>query len=118
MHVIGVDRDEDAGMLTVRVESPPAPMGCRSCGVVAHSHGRREVVLVDAPCFDRPVKLVWRKRTWRCGEPSCPAKPGMRETYCGRPVNEEDWVTTSREVNCTACARAGAPKPDRPGRGS
>jgi transposase len=72
MHVIGVDRDEDAGRLTVRVESPPAPMGCRSCGVVAHSHGRREVVLVDAPCFDRPVKLVWRKRTWRCGEPSCP----------------------------------------------
>ena len=72
MHVIGVDRDEDAGMLTVRVESPPAPMGCRSCGVVAHRHGRREVVLVDAPCFDRPVKLVWRKRTWRCGEPSCP----------------------------------------------
>ena len=59
-------------MLTVRVESPPVPMGCWSCGVVAHSHGRREVVLVDAPCFDRPVKLVWRKRTWRCGEPSCP----------------------------------------------
>ncbi len=40
--------------------------------MVAHSHGRREVRLVDAPCFDRPVKLVWRKRTWRCGESSCP----------------------------------------------
>ncbi len=84
MHVIGVDRDEDAGMLTVRVESPSAPMGCRSCGVVAHSHGRREVVLVDAPCFDRPVKLVWRKRTWRCGEPSCPVGAFTERFRCSK----------------------------------
>ncbi len=37
------------------------------------------------------------------------AKPGMKQTYCGRPVNEEDWLTTSKEANCTGCARAGAP---------
>ncbi|MDP8947486.1 MAG: hypothetical protein M3N09_05215 [Actinomycetota bacterium] len=37
------------------------------------------------------------------------AKPGMKETYCGRPVNEEEWLTTSREANCTGCARAGRP---------
>jgi transposase len=30
------------------------------------------VVLVDSPCFGRPVRLVWRKRTWRCGEERCP----------------------------------------------
>ena len=42
------------------------------------------------------------------------AKPQMRETYCGRPVNEEDWVTTSKEANCTGCARAGAPGMERP----
>ena len=46
------------------------------------------------------------------------AKPGMKQTYCGRSVNEEDWVTTSREANCTGCARAGAPGPERAGRGS
>ena len=40
------------------------------------------------------------------------AKPGMKETYCGRPVNEEEWVTTSMEANCTGCARAGAPRPE------
>ncbi len=45
------------------------------------------------------------------------AKPGIKETYCGRAVTEEDWVTTSREANCTSCARAGAPGPERPGRG-
>ncbi|MGH3089307.1 MAG: hypothetical protein ACRDSJ_18595 [Rubrobacteraceae bacterium] len=39
------------------------------------------------------------------------AKPQMKLTYCGRPINEEDWVTTSKEANCTACARAGAPRP-------
>ena len=71
LHVTGVDFDDDVGLLVVRVESSPGLMGCRACGVVAHSHGRRDVVLVDAPCFARPVRLVWRKRTWRCPEPSC-----------------------------------------------
>jgi transposase len=71
LHVLTVDRDRDAGLLRVVVESPPGPMGCHGCGVIAHSHGRRDVTLVDVPCFDRPVRLVWRKRTWRCVEPSC-----------------------------------------------
>lgn len=60
--------------LRVVVESPPGPMGCRSCGVIVCSRGRRDVHLVDVPCFGRPVELVWRKRTWRCGELSCPAR--------------------------------------------
>jgi hypothetical protein len=30
------------------------------------------VRLVDAPCIGRPVELVWRKRSWRCDEPTCP----------------------------------------------
>ena len=34
----------------------------------------------------------------------------MKVTYCGRPVNEEDWLITSKEANCTGCARAGAPR--------
>ena len=46
------------------------------------------------------------------------AKPQMKQTYCGRPVNEEEWITTSKEANCTACARARAPtRPERPRRG-
>ncbi len=46
------------------------------------------------------------------------AKPQMKETYCGRPVNEEEWLITSKEVNCTGCVRAGASptRPERPGR--
>lgn len=57
--------------LVVTVESPRAEQGCRSCGVIATSHGRRTVRLVDAPCFGRPVRIVWRKRTWTCEETSC-----------------------------------------------
>ena len=36
------------------------------------------------------------------------AKPQMRETYCGIAVDEEEWLTTSKETTCTACARARA----------
>ena len=64
----------DGPGLVVTVESPPAEEGCRSCGVIAASHGRRTVDLADAPYFGRPVRVEWRKRTWRCREPACPVK--------------------------------------------
>lgn len=47
-HVTAVEVDHDVGLLIVRVESTQRPMGCPACGVVAHSHGRRDVTLVDA----------------------------------------------------------------------
>ena len=71
LHVTAVARDED-GALTVTVKSEPGLMGCPSCGVVAHGHGRLEVRLVDAPSAGRPVRVVWRKRRWLCPEPACP----------------------------------------------
>lgn len=70
LHVTAVERD-DGGGLTITVESAAAPMGCRSCGVVAHAHGRVEVRLVDAPAMGRPVRIRWRKRRWLCPEPTC-----------------------------------------------
>jgi transposase len=71
-HVVEVGRHGDR--LLVVVESAAAVTGCGSCGVVAAGRGRRDVVLVDVPCFGRPVRLVWRKRTWRCAEPRCPVR--------------------------------------------
>ena len=44
------------------------------------------------------------------------AMPRFRQTYCGRPINEEDWVTTPKEADCTGCARAGAPTQRSPRR--
>lgn len=40
------------------------------------------------------------------------SKPQMKLTYCGRTVNEEEWVITSKEANCTTCARLGASIPE------
>ncbi|QXT61641.1 ISL3 family transposase [Tessaracoccus palaemonis] len=78
LHVTGVHRD-DAG-LRVEVESrPPAVMGCATCGVVAHAHGRQRVELIDAACFTAPVRLWWRKRRWLCPEPSCPVTSFMEQ---------------------------------------
>ena len=71
-HVLEVA--EQPGRVQVVVESAPAPMGCLTCGVLVASHGRRDVVLIDVPCFGRPVRLVWRKRTWRCTEDECSGK--------------------------------------------
>ncbi len=44
------------------------------------------------------------------------AKPQMKETYCGRAVDEEEWLTTSKEATCTACAWAGVSTPERAAR--
>ncbi|PRY53382.1 hypothetical protein BCF74_1281, partial [Knoellia remsis] len=46
LHVIAVERD-DRDRLVVMVESAAEAMGCRSCGVIVHGHGRVNVHLVD-----------------------------------------------------------------------
>ena len=69
LHVTGVHREP--GLLTVTVEAAPGPVGCPTCGTVAEAHSRRAVRLVDAPCFDTPVVLIWRKRRYRCREDEC-----------------------------------------------
>src|SRR5699024_1123018 len=63
--------DRAAERLTVTIESAPALAGCRGCGTVAESAGRRTVRLIDAPCFGTPVVLLWRKRRYRCREDAC-----------------------------------------------
>jgi transposase len=70
LRVIAVDRRIGGGLM-VTVESPPGPIGCPGCGVLAVGHGRMPVLLVDAPAMGRPVRLLWRKRRWRCAEPDC-----------------------------------------------
>ena len=75
MHVLHVTRDPDVGgeqgLVVLDVESDADLTGCPDCGVVAVGHGRHVQVLHDAPCFGTPVRVRWRKRIWRCPEPSC-----------------------------------------------
>lgn len=57
--------------LCLPVETDQAVIGCRTCGVLAAAHGRREQLLHDAPFGHRRVRVRWRKRLWRCREPAC-----------------------------------------------
>ncbi len=70
LHVVEVS---DCGnRVLVTVESAAGPVGCKSCGVIAASRGRRVHELIDTPSFGRPVRVRWRKRTSACREPLCP----------------------------------------------
>jgi hypothetical protein len=86
LHVTAVDR-EHGGRLVVQVESEPTVMGCPTCGVVAHGHGRVVVRLVDAPAMGRPVRIIWRKRRWVCPDSGCPV---------GTFVEQDERVTAPR----------------------
>lgn len=90
LHVIGVEREP--GRLQITVESPSTVMGCPSCGVVAGSHGRRMVRLVDIPCFGASTVVWWRKRTWTCSEPSCPV--GVFTEQDGQVAKPRAMLTT------------------------
>lgn len=62
------------GELEVTIETIDAVGWCRTCGVKARSKGRRDTLVRDVAAFDRPVRLRWRKRRWRCLESACPAR--------------------------------------------
>jgi len=70
VRVLAAQPEPDGLCLTV--ETDQAVAGCRSCGVLAVAHGRREQLLHDAPFGHRRVRVRWRKRVWRCREPPCP----------------------------------------------
>ncbi|MBA2731230.1 MAG: transposase family protein [Euzebyaceae bacterium] len=48
------------------IETATKQAWCRRCGVRAVSKGRCVVVVRDVDAFGRRVRLVWRKRRWRC----------------------------------------------------
>ena len=62
---------EEEGEVWLLVETEAEPVGCPGCGVRAIGHGRSSVQVRDLPCGGRPVRLVWRKRRWRCGDFDC-----------------------------------------------
>jgi hypothetical protein len=69
-HVIDVTHRGEVTIVTI--ESAETVVGCQRCGLVAVGHGRDDVELIDRPWGSGPVRLVWRKRRWRCPEPTCP----------------------------------------------
>ena len=78
--------------LRIEVASVTARPSCL-CGVAAHRHGVRVVVLVDLPCFGRATRLVVHKQRWRC-----PA--------CGRSwTGQDSTIASSRCAMTTRAAR-------------
>ncbi|MDQ6836839.1 MAG: transposase family protein, partial [Actinomycetota bacterium] len=60
--------------VVIEIETAADFVGCATCGVRAEPHERMDVEVRDLACFGRPVRLVWRKRRWRCVEPDCDAR--------------------------------------------
>ena len=66
VHVLSVACGRSS--FTLVVETVPSLVGCPACGVLATGHGRVSVLLHDLPCAGVPVRVVWRKRRYRCHE--------------------------------------------------
>ena len=77
--------------------------GCVGCGVRAVGNGRRVVGVRDLRAGDRPVVLVWAKRTWRCVEGQCPVGSFTEETDAIGPRSSLTERTRSE-----ICRRVGA----------
>lgn len=60
------------GQWTLWIERRPlGPVGCPGCGTRAWHHDWRRHVVRDLPISGVPVRLIWRKRLWRCPDPDC-----------------------------------------------
>lgn len=71
VHVERVERHDE--VMVVTVSTPPQPVGCPTCGVIATGRGRRRRVLHDVPGVAR-VRVLWRQRVWRCADADCTKK--------------------------------------------
>ena len=92
----------EAVELVVVIESVHDFVGCRECGVRAEAQDRTEVEVRDLACFGRPVRLVWRKRRWRCVDPDCEAKTWTETS----PAVSSRQVLT-RRAGLEACRQVG-----------
>ena len=68
VRVLAVDHDPLRVHVETRLNDPER---CPTCGSAARVKDRDPVLLTDLPAFGRRAVLVWRKRRWRCPEPSC-----------------------------------------------
>ena len=82
--VVGAQVLED-GEWWLSIETSADVVGCSDCGRAAVGHGRRIVLVRDLPIVGRPVRVVWRKRIWRCPDGDCATRRGARHTTRSQP---------------------------------
>lgn len=66
-----LDVEERPGELVVTAETTRTRGYCPSCRKRAKAHDRTDIQLRDLHCFGRPVRLVLKKRRWRCTTKGC-----------------------------------------------
>lgn len=93
---------EYAGEVEMAIETTETMVGCERCGVLARDHGRRPVRVRDLPSAGRAVTLIWVKRLWRCGEPSC-----SRSTWSERSEAIRPRASLTERARRVACERVG-----------
>lgn len=72
--VVVLSQTIEAGERWLLVETTPDLVGCPTCGVRATGHGRSVIQVRDLRISGRAVRLVWRRRRWRCRDRDCPTK--------------------------------------------
>jgi transposase len=99
--VLAVDQVD--GEWWLLVETTGGVVGCPDCGVRATGHGRSTVQVRDLPNGSGPVRLVWRKRRWRCLDSDC-----ERQTFTERSELVEGALThRARAEICRAVGEDG-----------
>jgi transposase len=91
-----------AGEWQLEIQTTATVVGCQGCGVRAELHGRRRVRVRDLPIVGRPVVLWWRKRLWRCPEPSCGVRTWTEQTAAIHPR-----AVLTQRARAEACRRVG-----------
>ncbi len=69
-------REDEDGERQVTVLGVEEEHACPACGVLAgpRPYDVRESRIKDLPFGHRPLRVTWRKRRYRCAEPSCPRR--------------------------------------------
>jgi transposase len=97
-----LDALEEPDEVVIAVETTVTIAWCAGCGVRAVPHERKTVEIRDLACFGRPVRLVWRKRRWRCGEDACEAK-----TWTEHSEHFDAQAVMTRRAGAEACRQVG-----------
>jgi transposase len=63
--------EQHDGEVWLHVQTTARAVICPACCELAVMHNRRITTARDMPVGDRPARLVWSKRVWRCTTPWC-----------------------------------------------
>jgi transposase len=95
--------DHVEGEWWLLVETSAAVAGCPDCGVRAVGHGRSTVQIRDLPNSSGAVRLVWRKRRWRCPDADCERKTFVEQSE----LVEGSLTRRARAEICRAVGEGG-----------